>query len=68
MDRKQHGMKAMVLCAGFGTRLGALSKDTPKPLIPLNGQPLLGYTLRYLAQQGFREVLINLHFRQGRQR
>jgi len=55
-------MKAMVLCAGFGTRLGDLTRDLPKPLLPLQGQPLLAYLLGHLKAQGFREVAINLHF------
>lgn len=55
-------MKAMVLCAGVGTRLGALTMETPKPLLPLAGRPLLAYTLRYLKGYGFRYIIINLHF------
>ena len=56
-------MKALVLCAGYGTRLGELTRETPKPLLPLAGEPLLGHTLRWLAAQGFRDVAINLHYR-----
>ena len=54
-------MKAIVLCAGRGTRLGELTRDCPKPLLPLCGEPLLAHTLRHLAASGFREVGINLH-------
>lgn len=56
-------MKALVLCAGFGTRLGDLTRNTPKPLLPIGGTPLIAHTLRYLARWGFDEVAINLHFR-----
>jgi NDP-sugar pyrophosphorylase family protein len=55
-------MKAMVLCAGFGTRLGDLTRELPKPMLPLNGQPLLAYLLGHLKSQGFHDVAINLHF------
>lgn len=55
-------MKAVVLCAGMGTRLGELTKETPKPLLPLAGKPLLVHTLEYLKQYGFEDVGINLHF------
>jgi NDP-sugar pyrophosphorylase family protein len=57
-------MKALVLCGGFGTRLGALTEDTPKPLLPLDeeGRPLLAYTLAWLARHRVRDVAINLHF------
>jgi len=56
-------MKAIVLCAGYGTRLGDLTKEIPKPMLPLRGKPLLAYTLQYLASYGFRNVAINLHFK-----
>lgn len=55
-------MKAIVLCAGYGTRMGDMTRQVPKPMLPLQGRPLLAYTLRYLASQGFTQVAINLHF------
>lgn len=55
--------KAVVLCAGYGTRLGALTQDCPKPLLPVADRPLVEHTLRHLQRHGFREVAINLHFR-----
>lgn len=55
-------MKAIVLCAGLGTRLGDLTREIPKPMLPINGQPLLTFTLQHLASYGFTEVAINLHF------
>lgn len=56
-------MKAMVLCAGFGTRLGALTQETPKPMLQLGGKPILDYVLRHLVRHGFNDVVVNLHFR-----
>jgi NDP-sugar pyrophosphorylase family protein len=56
-------MKAMLLCAGYGTRLGDHTRELPKPMLPLNGQPLLAYLLSHLRTQGFDEIAINLHFR-----
>ncbi len=56
-------MKAMVLCAGHGTRLGDLTKEIPKPMLPLHGQPMLAYILCQLRNHGFDQVVINLHFR-----
>ena len=53
--------KAIVLCAGFGTRMAPLSRSVPKPLMPLWGKPVLEHILRNLAAWGVREVLINLH-------
>lgn len=56
-------MKALILCAGFGTRLGDLTREIPKPLLDIAGEPLLAYTLRYLASQGLNELAINVHYR-----
>ena len=55
-------MKAMVLAAGYGTRLGELTKKIPKPMLDIAGRPLLEYTITLLAKHGFREIAINLHF------
>ena len=55
-------MKALVLCAGYGTRLGDLTRDIPKPMLPLQGHPLLAYIISHLARHGFDQIAINLHF------
>lgn len=54
-------MKAMVLCAGFGTRLRPLTDKLPKPLVPLCGVPLLKYNFALLQTAGVREVVVNTH-------
>lgn len=56
-------MRALVLCAGFGTRLGNLVQEVPKPMLSLGPGPLLEYVLRNLARQGVTDVAINLHYR-----
>jgi NDP-sugar pyrophosphorylase family protein len=53
----------MVLCAGYGTRLGELTRAIPKPMLPLNDQPMLAYLLAHLKQQGFDQIVVNLHFK-----
>lgn len=53
-------MKAMVLAAGRGTRLRPLTDTTPKPMIPINGRPLLEYVVRLLRRHGFDELVINV--------
>ena len=50
----------MVLAAGRGERLRPLTDRTPKPLLEVRGEPLLGWHLRALARAGVREVVINL--------
>lgn len=52
-------MRAMILAAGLGTRMRPLTLTTPKPLLPVNGQPLISYHLARLARAGVRQVVIN---------
>ena len=54
-------MKAMILAAGRGTRLGALSKTVPKVMQTIAGKPLIGYQLEWLHSAGVTDVVINLH-------
>lgn len=55
--------RAVVFCAGEGTRLRPLTVERPKPMLPVGDAPVLDYILRWLAEQGVREVGINLHYR-----
>jgi len=52
-------MKAFILAAGLGKRLLPLTKKLPKPLIPVNGIPLLCYAFARLRQAGIHELIIN---------
>jgi len=54
-------MKAMILAAGFGTRLKPLTNDLPKPLFPILNKPILEHTINFLRSQGIQEIAINLH-------
>lgn len=54
-------MKAMILAAGRGTRLGNLTKNRPKALVSFNGKPMLEQLLLRLKGQGFQHILINMH-------
>ncbi len=54
-------MKAVILCAGLGTRLRPLTERWPKCGIPLLGQPLFRYNLALLKGAGVTEVGINVH-------
>ena len=56
-------MRAMILAAGYGTRLWPLTVDRTKPAIPFMGRPLVGYVAEYLSRYGCREVAVNLHHR-----
>jgi NDP-sugar pyrophosphorylase family protein len=54
-------MKAMILAAGFGTRLRPLTDTRPKALVEINGRTLLEITLTRLRSFGVNEVIINVH-------
>lgn len=51
----------MVLAAGVGSRMGALTKDRPKALLEVGGVPLLGGVLKRLAEAGVTDVIVNAH-------
>lgn len=53
----------MVLAAGLGTRMRAVSETTPKPLVPVAGRPLIAYALESLEGAGVAEVVVNTHHR-----
>jgi NDP-sugar pyrophosphorylase family protein len=55
-------VKAMVLAAGYGTRLGHLTEQRPKGMLDVGGRPMLEYIIRHLASHGFNEIGLNLHF------
>lgn len=52
----------MIFAAGFGTRMGALTADRPKPLIPVAGRPLLDHAVVLADDAGLRPV-VNAHYR-----
>lgn len=60
MKGKETVERAMILAAGFGTRLKPLTLTTPKPLLPLDGTCLIDHQLRYLKKHGITSVVINL--------
>jgi mannose-1-phosphate guanylyltransferase len=55
--------RALILAAGLGTRLGALSDERPKPLLPVCDVPLIRYAVALLRSAGISEIAINLHHR-----
>ncbi len=56
-------MRAMLLCAGLSTRLGAISSERPKPMLPVCGIPILAYGIANLVAHGIRDIVINTHHR-----
>jgi MurNAc alpha-1-phosphate uridylyltransferase len=56
---------AMIFAAGLGTRMGALTRDRPKPLLPVAGQTLLDHALALVRDAGVSRVVVNTHAHAG---
>lgn len=54
-------MKAIILAAGLGSRLGL--KGKPKPLYEINGKPVIEHNILLLKSHGVKEIIINLHYK-----
>lgn len=54
--------KGMILAAGQGTRVRPLTRELPKPMVPILGKPLMEYLIEHLASHGIREIMINVAF------
>lgn len=55
-------MKAILFSAGYGTRLGSITREYPKCLLEVRGKPILQHWIEKLHHSGFSEILINSHF------
>ena len=52
----------MILAAGFGTRMGSLTKNIPKPLLKINNSTLLNNTIIFFEKLGCNKFIINTHY------
>jgi MurNAc alpha-1-phosphate uridylyltransferase len=53
----------MLFAAGFGTRMGALTAERPKPMVPVAGRPLIDHALDLVTPLGLSRVVANLHYK-----
>ncbi len=51
-------MKAVIMAGGKGTRIASVASDIPKPMIPIDGRPVLEHQIDCLRQQGFTDILL----------
>jgi len=56
-------MKIVLLAGGFGTRMSEYTKTIPKPMININGKPLLLYIMKHYAKYGYKDFYIALGYR-----
>ena len=55
-------MDVLILAAGLGTRMGDLTKDLPKPLLPVKGKPLIDYALNLIEPLQTKNIFVNTHY------
>jgi len=55
-------MKAMIMAAGKGTRLGKITETIPKVLVDINGKSLLQIAVETCARYGFDDIIVNVHY------
>ena len=53
---------AMIFAAGFGTRMGALTKTLPKPMLRLGDRPMIDHTIDLLRSAGVQRIVANTHY------
>jgi len=54
---------ALIMAGGLGERLGALTRDRPKPMLNVGGRPLLETIVRNVVQQGFKNIFISVNYK-----
>ncbi len=54
--------QAFILGAGMGSRMRPLTDTMPKPLVPLNGQPLIEHVIERLKAVGVEKIIVNVHY------
>lgn len=53
---------AMIFAAGFGTRMGRLTQDLPKPMLPLCGRPMIDHAIEIVRSSGIERIFSNTHY------
>ena len=56
-------MKIVLLAGGFGTRMSEYTKTIPKPMININGRPLLLYIMKHYAKYGYKDFYVALGYK-----
>jgi dTDP-glucose pyrophosphorylase len=63
IDAEGPPLRAVIMAGGFGTRLGELTSETPKPMLPIGDRPLLERIVEQLRDAGIRHVNLTTHYR-----
>jgi dTDP-glucose pyrophosphorylase len=54
--------QAIIMAGGLGSRLGELTKHTPKPMLEINGKPILEYCIKQLEDAGIEEIYVSVNY------
>ena len=57
-------MKVIILAGGLGTRLSELTKTIPKPMVKINGKPIIVYIMEQFAKYGHKDFYIALGYKE----
>jgi dTDP-glucose pyrophosphorylase len=53
----------VIMAGGLGSRLGDLTRDVPKPMLPVGSRPLLETIVRHIAEQGFERIYLAVNYK-----
>ncbi len=56
-------MKAVILAGGLGTRLRPLTNETPKPLLPISGKPIIEHAILNFKKHGIQDIILSIGYR-----
>ena len=60
---EKEDVKVLILCGGLGSRAYPYTEHLPKPMLPINGQPIVMHVMRIYARQGYRKFVLSLGYR-----
>ena len=63
VDGSSLKLSAVVMAGGFGKRLRPLTENVPKPMLPLNGRPLMEHTIEQLRKGGIEQIVVTTHYK-----
>lgn len=55
-------MKALIMAAGYGTRLDPLTLAVPKPMVPIVNKPTMQHNIELLRRNGIKQIITNIHY------
>ena len=62
MEPRQHSSLMIIMAGGQGTRLRPHTKNCPKPMLPVNGKPMLGHIIERAKIEGFQHIILSVHY------